>query len=202
MRRITLIVGLCAASLWMGGCRKYKLEPPTGFAQVDDDVDGARMKAGDDVGLNLRVFDNVDGGTLTFWSEDLVKKLGKRGYSLVGQNPIKSKNGVQGTRFDFDYTAPGSATKKFYSASLFVSDSSVVVVQLAGDDARRSSWAPKFDGIAAKTVVRGCKLGKATCKGPQPPKLASPPADPSAGLPDGLPEDAPLDAAAPSGAAP
>jgi hypothetical protein len=189
MRRITLILGLFAATLAVGGCRKYKLEPPTGFAQVDDDDDGARMKAGDDVGLNLRVFDNVDGGTLEFWAEDLVKKLGRRGYALVGQTAVKSKNGVVGTRFDFDYTAPGTTEKKFYSASLFVSDSSVVVVQLAGDEARRAAWAPKLDGIAAQTVVRGCKPGKKTCKGPQPGKLTSPPADPLLGVPDGLPQD-------------
>lgn len=182
MRRITLMIGLCAASLWMTGCRQYKLEPPEGFARVDADDGGTRMKAGDDVGLNLRVFPNVDGGTLGFWSEDLVKKLGKRGYALVGQNPVTSRNRVAGTRFDFDYTPPGTTEKKFFSAVLFVSDESVVVVQLAGDDARRSAWAPKIDGIAKDTVVRGCKPWKKTCKGPQPGKLSSPPPDPIPGV--------------------
>lgn len=183
MRRLFITLGLCVLGLsTTAGCRKYKLEPPTGFAQVDHDDYGARMKAGDDVGLHLRVFPNVDGGTLGFWSEDLVKKLGKRGYTLVGQKAEKSKNGVDGTRFDFDYTAPGSTAKKFYSAVLFVSDDNVVVVQLAGDDARRAAWAPRIDGIAGDTVVRGCKPWKKTCHGPQPGKLTSPPADPIPGM--------------------
>lgn len=188
MRRMSLILGLCALAITTSGCRKYKLEPPAGFAQVDDDDYGVRMKAGDDVGLHLRVFPNVDGGTLEFWAGDMVKKLGKRGYSLTGQTAAKSKNGVAGTRFDFDYTAPGSTEKKFYSATLFVSDKNVVVVQVAGDAVRRDHWAPKLDGIGGDTVVRGCKLGSKTCSGPQPGKLSSPPPDPIMGL-DELPED-------------
>ncbi len=191
MRRLTLMISLAALALSMTACRSFKLEPPEGFAQVDDDKYGARMKAGDDVGLNLRVFDNVEGGTLGFWSEDLVKKLGKRGYALVGQNAVTSRNGVVGTRFDFDYTPPGTTAKKFYAAVLFVSDANVVVVQLAGDEARRSHWAPKIDGIAGETIVRGCKLGKKTCRGPQPGKLTSPPADPIVGMPTETAAEAP-----------
>jgi hypothetical protein len=176
-------MGLCALVVGASGCRNYKLKPPAGFAQVDADDYGARMKAGDDVGLHLRVFNNVEGGTLGFWAEDLVKKLGKRGYALVGQHAVKSKNGVDGTRFDFDYTPPGTQEKKFYTALLFVSDESVVVVQLAGDDARRSHWATRVDEIAGDTVVRGCKPWKKTCDGPQPGKLSSPPPDPIPGMP-------------------
>jgi hypothetical protein len=194
MRRTISILGLCLVAATAGGCRKYKLEPPAGFAQVDADDWSARMKAGDDVGLHLRVFPNVDGGTLEFWAGDLVKKLGKRGYSLTAQNAAKSKNGVAGTRFDFDYTAPGTTEPKFYSATLFVSDKNVVVVQVAGDAQRRAQWAPKLDGIAQQTVVRGCKPGGKVCGGPQPGKLSSPPPDPILGLdPDEGPpeEDAP-----------
>ncbi len=194
MRRITIVLGLLVVGLGAGGCRKYRLEPPAGLAQVDADDYGARMKAGDDVGLNLRVFDNVEGGTLGFWGEDLIKKLGKRGYALVGQKPVASKNGVAGTRFDFDYTPPGTDAAKFYTAVLFVSDAAVVVVQIAGDDARRGHWAPRVDAIAADTVVRGCKAGSKTCNGPQPGKLVSPPADPIVGIPA---EDAPVTAAEP-----
>lgn len=183
MRRLTLLMGLAVFVAGASGCRNYELKPPTGFAQVDADDYEARMKAGDDVGLHLKVFPNVEGGTLGFWAEDLVKKLGKRGYALVGQKRVKSKNGVDGTRLDFDYTPPGTQEKKFYTALLFVSDESIVVVQLAGNDERRSHWAPRVDEIAGDTVVRGCKPWKKTCDGPQPGKLTSPPPDPIFGLP-------------------
>jgi hypothetical protein len=183
MRRMTLLLGLALVITGATGCKNYKLKPPAGFAQVDADDYEARMKAGDDVGLHLKVFPNVEGGTLGFWAEDMVKKLGKRGYALVGQKGVKSKNGVDGTRLDFDYTPPGTEAKKFYTALLFVSDDNIVVVQLAGDEARRSHWAPKVDEIAGDTVVRGCKSWKKTCDGPQPGKLTSPPPDPILGLP-------------------
>jgi hypothetical protein len=192
MRRMTLLLGLVAMIAGATGCKNYKLKPPAGFAQVDADDYDARMKAGDDVGLHLKVFPNVEGGTLEFWAEDLVKKLGKRGYALVGQKGVKSKNRVEGTRLDFDYTPPGSQAKKFYTALLFVSDENIVVVQLAGDEARRNHWAPKVDGIAGDTVVRGCKPWKKTCDGPQPGKLTSPPPDPVLGFPaEEPPPDAP-----------
>ncbi len=179
------ILGLVmAATALVGGCNSYRLKPPDGFAEVDKDDYGARMKAGDDVGLSLKVFDNVRGGTLVFWSEDLVKKLGKRGYVLVGQHEVKSKNGVAGTRFDFAYTAPGSTAKKFYSALLFVSDENVVVVQLAGDDAKRAAYSGRIDEIASATAVRGCKSWTKICHGAQPGKLTSPAPDPVPGAPD------------------
>ena len=183
MRRVMMgmMIGL---GVLLSGCNSYRLKPPEGFAEVDKDDYGARMKAGDDVGLSLKVFDNVRGGTLTFWSEDLVKKLGKRGYQLVGQSEAKSKNGVAGTRFDFAYTQPGSTVKKFYTAVLFVSDENVVVVQIAGDDAKRATYATRIGDIADATAVRGCKSWTKICHGPQPGKLTSPPPDPIPGAPE------------------
>jgi hypothetical protein len=182
MRHAVMRLGLGLGVL-LCGCNSFRLKPPEGFAEVDKDDYGARMKAGDDVGLNLRVFDNVRGGTLVFWSEDLVKKLGKRGYQLVGQSEVKSKNGVAGTRFDFAYTPPGSDAKKFYTAMLFVSDENVVIVQLAGDDAKRATYSARATEIASATAVRGCKSWTKVCHGPQPGKLTSPPPDPVPGAP-------------------
>lgn len=175
MRRILLSSVLLAA---VTGCNAYRLEPPKGFAEVDQDRSGTRMKAGDDVGLNLRVFPNVDGGTLQFWSEDLVRKLGKRGYVLVAQSETRSKNRVTGTRFDFSYAVPGTESeKKFYSVVLFVTDEHVFALQLAGDEDLRARHVASLDDIAHDTKVRGCKSWKDTCHGPQPSKLQTPPPD-------------------------
>lgn len=155
-------------------CAPYKLEPPSGYAEVNADDSGARMKAGDDVGLNLAVFDNVDGGTLVFWSEDLIKKLARRGYTLLEQKPAKSRNGVAGTRFDFGYVPPGSEEQKFYSVVLFVSDRHVFALQLAGDDDKAKLHLAKLDDIAHDTVVRGCKSWTPICHGEQPKRLVAP----------------------------
>jgi hypothetical protein len=172
MRRILL----ASVLLGLSACNAYRLDPPKGFAEVDEDRTGTRMKAGDDVGLNLRVFPNVDGGTLQFWSEDLVRKLGRRGYVLVAQSEVRSKNRVAGTRFDFSYTVPGTESEqKFYSVALFVTDRRVFALQLAGDETLRARHLASFDTIAKDAKLRGCKPWKDTCRGPQPGKLSTPP---------------------------
>src|SRR5690606_40429774 len=112
---------LGTAAVLLAGCNAYRLEPPPGFAQVDRDDSGVRMKGPDEVGLNLRVYDNVRGGTLAYWSEDLVRKLAKRGYRLEAQAAVVSDNGVAGTRFDFAYQARDTKDPKFFTALLFVS---------------------------------------------------------------------------------
>jgi hypothetical protein len=172
-------LGVVAATL--SGCNAYRLEPPPGFAQVDRDESRLRMKGPDDIGLNLRVYDNVRGGTLAYWGEDLVRKLSKRGYRLESQAPVVSDNGVAGTRYDFAYEAEGSEAPKFFTALLFVSDRYKVVVQLAGGAEHHARLAQQIDQIAAETKVRGCRLGKRTCKGPQPSAITPPPATARAG---------------------
>jgi hypothetical protein len=159
------------------GCAAFSLDPPAGFAQVSKDDSGARMKAGDDVGLNVSVFDNVEGGTLAFWSEDLVRKLGRREYTLARQSPVRSKNNVDGTRFDFTYTPPGTQEAKFYSVALFVTDEHLVVVQLAGDAELADRHRGRLDAIAGSTKVRGCRPWTDICDGPQPTKLQTPVAE-------------------------
>lgn len=187
MRRITLILAPALLAL-AAGCNAYRLEPPAGFAQVYADDYGAHMKANNNVGLKIRVFDNVEGGTLTFWSRDMVEKLGKRSYQLVNQTPAESKNGVVGTRFDFAYTPVGEdEPPRFYTAVLFVSDEHIVVMQLAGLEAYKTQYTAEIDGILADLKVRGCKVRTKACNGPQPERLATPA---PANADDAKPDDA------------
>ena len=155
------------------GCRPYKLEAPAGFAEVEKYDSGTHMKGSDDVGLKLSVFDNVKGGTLTFWSHDLVEKLGKRGYVLTGQSAAKSDNGVNGTRFDFEYVAPGTdGPKRFYTAVLFVTDKHRFVLQMAGQAEHTAKYLVQVDDIAGEMKTRGCRSWTKICKGQQPDSLA------------------------------
>jgi len=176
MRRITLISTLLASLLVSAaGCNAYRLDPPAGFAQVHAGEHGAHMKANDDVGLRINVFGNVKGGTLAFWSRDLVEKLGRRDYQLTGQSAVQSKNGVVGTRFDFSYTPVGKdEAPRFYTAVLFVTDQHRVVLQLAGKQEHQARYRGQLDGIVADLKVRGCKVASKICKGPQPDSLSSP----------------------------
>ncbi|MCA9655410.1 MAG: hypothetical protein H6712_26115 [Myxococcales bacterium] len=173
-RAMKLFVPVLVA-LGLAGCNAYRLDPPAGFAEVYKEDDGAHMKANNDVGLRVHVFDNFRGGTLAFWSQDLVDKLGTRGYTLVGQTPTASKNGVAGTRFDFDYTPVGkSESPRFYTVVLFVTDEHRVVLGLAGREEHESRYSSEIDAIVGDLKVRGCKVASKVCKGPQPDKLSTP----------------------------
>jgi len=173
MRLMLLAPALAAFGVM--GCAAYRLEPPTGFAEVDHDEYGAHMKANNDVGLRINVFENVRGGTLAFWSLDLVEKLGLRGYTLQSQAAAESKNGVVGTRFDFAYTPVGKEENaRFYTVVLFVSDEHRVVMGIAGHEEHRARYSQEVDSIVGDLKVRGCKLGSKICKGPQPERLSTP----------------------------
>lgn len=168
MRRLAIVLGtLC---LLGSGCRPYKLKAPAGFAEVTRHSGALKMIGGNHVGLNLRVYDNVKGGSLGFWGQDLATKLAARGYVLQSQAPAKSKNGVSGTRYDFAYQNPEGA-KKFYSAVLFVSNKRRIVLQLAGDAEHAAAYLPRLDKIAASTTIKGCSLVDNNCHGAQPPSF-------------------------------
>lgn len=162
------------------GCASFKLkDKPPGYIEVSDYTGyrGAadlRMKAPDNVGLSIKTFDNYEGGSLPLWSEDLVKKLGSRGYVLTGQKPVESANGVAGTRFDFRYTPHGADDEKYYTALLFVTDEWRIVAQFAGTAELADAHERDVTALLAELKVRGCKAGKDTCKGPQPGPLSTP----------------------------
>lgn len=187
----TTLMGAGAAAA-LTGCAAYKLEPPPGFALVSGGDYETRMKAQDNVGLSVRRFDNVKGGTLAYWASDLVTKLGRRGYVLTGQAAVEAKNGREGTRFDFDYTIPGTDKPKFFSVSLFVTDKYKVVVQIAGDKQFAGTYRGQIGEILGELRVRGCKAGSKICGGPQPGKLQTPAPEV---VPDGPPDVAPTNAA-------
>lgn len=171
--------------LGMLGCASFKLkDPPPGFIEVSssdwDHEAELRMKAPDDVGLNITSFPNRRGGTLPLWANDMVKKLAARGYTLEKQTAVESANGVTGTRFDFSYTPLGVAeiegetTEKFYTAVLFVTDDWKVVVQLAGDKALEAEHDGDLERILSEIKIRGCDAGSKVCKAEQPTHLSAP----------------------------
>ncbi|MFO7562383.1 MAG: hypothetical protein R6X02_07045 [Enhygromyxa sp.] len=184
-------------ALLASGCASFKLkDPPPGFIEVSHSEWGGdaelRMKAPDNVGLNITTFSNQRGGTLPLWSTDMVKKLAGRGYTLERQTAVKSGNGVEGTRFDFSYTPRGSdnAEEKFYTAVLFVTDKWQVVVQLAGNESLAADHAGDVERIIKEIKVRGCKVGSKVCKAGQPQPLLAPGVGASKTKPNGPGPDA------------
>jgi len=161
--RTLILTSLLGLSCLGPGCAAYKMKTPTGFAQVSETKHMAHYKGSDDVGLNVRVFGNVKGGTLSFWSDDLVSKLSRRGYKLEQSADLTSKNGVPVKRMDFAYT-PDDSTKKSYSVVLFATDDHRVVVQLAGDPEPQEKHGKQLELVASKMKIRGCKVRSKICR--------------------------------------
>lgn len=199
MNTTTASTLLLAAAL-LPGCAAYKLEPPAGFAVVHEHDYETRMKAQDNVGLSVRRFDNVKGGTLAFWGADLVKKLGNRGYVLKAQSAVKTGNGKTGTRFDFDYATYDTEIPKFYSVVLVVTDKYKVVLQVAGGREVAAQYTPRLPEMIAALKVHGCKPGSKICNGAQPPPQSTPVANQPAAVavPDTAPTTTPAPATAPA----
>ena len=128
-----------------------------GFVEVNKSDYLTRYKALDNVGMNVRNFDNHEGGTMTYWSGDLLKKLADREYVHVQSADVATGNGVKGQRHDFDYTPRGEGPHikpKFYTALLFVTKKNIVVVELAGDAELADEYRKRIPEITAAIKVR------------------------------------------------
>jgi hypothetical protein len=161
MEKLNMRISLALASLLTlsslgSGCAAYQMDTPTGFALVSENKQMAHYKGGDDVGLNVRVFGNVKGGTLDFWGNDLVTKLGRRGYTLDHTAAVTSRNGVAGRRLDFTYAPDqhaGKQTLKAYSVVLFATEDHRVIVQLAGDPKAQANHRKTLDHLASQIKI-------------------------------------------------
>jgi hypothetical protein len=181
LRNLGLALGLGVLALGSAGCNKhFKVSnPPEGFVEVNRSSYLARYKALDNVGMNVRAFDNHEGGTMAYWSGDLLKKLAERGYTKTGEGTLKSANGVTGQRYDFDYAPPGgpiaeseapddasgdatssesteglASAPKFYTVVLFVTKKNIVVVELAGDSSLAGDYRQRVGDVAKELRVK------------------------------------------------
>jgi hypothetical protein len=159
--RTVLALGILGGT----GCHTYALETPEGFVEVTRSDSSLRLKGQDGTGLHVRTFDNPEGGTLAYWSLDLVRKLQRRAYKLEDARALESKNGVAGVQLQFSYRSVPSGDDKSYGVALFVSDAHRLVVQLAGPAEYDATYRDQLASIAAEIEVRGCKLGSKVCDG-------------------------------------
>ena len=176
-----LLPALLAGVTGSGCSQPLQYEAPSGFAIANQDWRSAHYKASDNVGLKLLVFDNVEGGTLEYWGQDLTRKLLARGYTLEGQSALRADNKVVGTRFDFGLDHGGGRgdghgderPSQFLVVSLYVTDDYRYVAQLAGDQALFARYDARVAQLLAGLRPKGCRVRSTICRGSQPPPLAS-----------------------------
>ncbi len=159
---MALMLRFMAAASCLGvvGCAPViDYSAPPGFVEAQSDWQSQHYKGKDSVGLRVTVYDNVDGGTLDYWSNDLQTKLVARGYALEDTSALRAKNDVPGQRYDFRLEREGDETM-FLSVGLFVTDDYRYVTQLAGRQADYAGVASGAAGLFQRLEPGGCKAGK------------------------------------------
>ena len=112
------------------------MQVPKDFLVVDKGIGELKAVTPEDAKLWVRTFDDPDGGDLAFWSKTLKNDLTKnRGYLLVGEEPIKDKQGREGVALLVDTTLQGKPTRELLA--LFVlpgwPDNQIRVVELVAE---------------------------------------------------------------------
>ncbi len=166
---MALIRQLVAAASCMGvmGCAPLiDYSAPPGFVEAESDWQSQHYKGKDSVGLRVTIYDNVDGGTLEYWSNDLETKLRGRGYILEKNSNLQANNDVPGRRYDFRLEREGDEPM-FLSVGLFVTDDYRYVTQLAGRQTEYPGVEPRVAGLFQRLEPGGCKAGKhSVCRAP------------------------------------
>lgn len=154
---LALLVGTSACSEAM-----IEFEPPRGFAYADGDWRVTHYKGANNVGLKILAFENVQGGTLGYWSGDLERKLIARGYTLRSSSEVRGDRRIRGRRWDFEIELDGEPN--FLVIGLFVTDDYRYVVQLAGAREHYPVQSEAVPEILAGLELHGCHLRNSICR--------------------------------------
>ncbi len=130
-----------------------QLAPPDGFAQVDPgEAYDYRATSAAGVVIGVRAERNDPKGNLDFWTAALDHKLKKAGYSAVDDKPAKvsSASGLTGKRQRYQISKNGRGHE--YWVTVFVTESEVIVVEAAGDEAYFDASTKKQIEAATLTV--------------------------------------------------
>jgi hypothetical protein len=165
-------VTLGLALLGLAGCAyNFKLKDhPPGFFEVTNKYDGVgssglrMLEAG---GVELHIYDfNKYGIDLA----STVRTLSNLGWVLTAQSTVESRNGVSGTRFDFQHEV-SSRPGEFKGLTLIVfvtGEWEAVSVELHGELSQLVRHDEIIDRLVDGIVIRGCKPDEEACNNPEP----------------------------------
>lgn len=156
MKILRAIAPLFALLLVAGCSQKPQLEAPDGFAELEPgDAYLYRATNASGVVIAVRAEDNDPHGNLEFWTAALDNRLKKSGYGATSEAPekITTDTGLVGRRLK--YSIDRSGRRHEYWVTVFVTDSRVVVIEAAGDEAYFNADAEKQIDVAMKSVKLG-----------------------------------------------
>ena len=129
--KLGLLFGMLALC---GGCsRGFDIQTPDGFAELDEGGYAYRATSAEGVVIAVRREANDPRGNLAFWSAAVDYELRRKGYAAVSSKDVKSPSGVSGKQLR--YTTSRAGRPNVLWATVFVSGSSVTVVEAGGDAA-------------------------------------------------------------------
>ncbi len=126
---------------------------PDGFAELEDgETYSYRATNAAGVVIGVRTEDNNPRGNLDFWTNAVDLKLKKSGYAAVTAeaDKVSSDAGLDGRRLR--YTTQKDGRPHQYWVTVFVTESKVIVVEAAGDEAFFDKKTQKRIEAAVKTV--------------------------------------------------
>jgi hypothetical protein len=129
---------LVAIAMSMSAVGCHSMTPPPGFARLDANDDYAwRATSAEGVVLGIRREKNDPKGNLEFWASAVRYELERKGYQKVDIDQVRSIDGVDGRRLRYRTTRDGRPYVMW--ATVYVTDSRVVVVEAGGDEAHFAS---------------------------------------------------------------
>jgi hypothetical protein len=138
MTRITVTL-LTLAALASQGCASFRVQTPSGFAELDDNDDfDYRATSADGVVVAVRAESNNPTGNLEFWSRAVDERLRAHGYSPEGEaRPVRSASGLQGVQFRYGREVAGRPLRYWVTVFVrprrFLRPSRVFIVEAGGD---------------------------------------------------------------------
>lgn len=121
------------------GCASFRMNTPSGFAQLDDNDDfDYRATNAEGVVVAVRSERNRLRGNLEFWSGAVGERLRAQGYTADGPpRPVRNASGLDGVQLRFARVSNGRTLR--YWVTVFVRDSGfmrygrVFLVEAGGD---------------------------------------------------------------------
>ncbi len=129
-RALLLLVG---ATFTVGCGRPFDVKTAPGLVELEhQEPDYAyRAIAPEGVVMAIRVIDTNGRGDLEFWTRATALRMHQLdGYALLGQTPVKSRNGKEGRELDFGHDENGKPY--LYSLRVFVTPSHLFLVETGG----------------------------------------------------------------------
>lgn len=134
-----MVLAVLTSLMALSGCgASFELTPPDSFVRLEDDqqeVDGYELRAvsNDGVVIAMQVIEHRVTGTLTFWSEAVLRRLrDQAGYALLSADDVQAASGQPGRILRLGRDLNGRVYR--YTVVVYVTDASIFIAEAGGPE--------------------------------------------------------------------